>query len=385
LKKKKYIFVCQVTRQLCVDILNDFILNGAEVTVFTGEISNTQSPLASSIKVSYLCKYDKSTFVKRVFSWAWFTLQVFFKLMFQSKKSELILVSTPPFLPFLGVFFKKVFGQKYHLMMWDIYPDALLSLNTINKENAIFKLWSRANFALLINANTVITLGDLMADSLRKYGKEKIEPLVIQNWANTSFIVPMPKEDNWFAKKYDQVNKLTILYSGNMGATHDFETLLMAAESLLTYADISFILIGDGAKKKYIASMIEKKALHNVRLLDHQEVATFPFSLASADIGVVTLDEGMGAVSVPSKTYSILAGGSALMALTSKKSEINLLVEKYACGKVFEKGDDKGVEGYILMLHKDKLFLNQLKQNARKAAFSFTPENAKLYYKYICH
>lgn len=119
-------------------------------------------------------------------------------------------------------------------------------------------------------------------------------------------------------------------------------------------------------------------------LLPYQEKETLPYSLASADIGVVTLSQGAENISVPSKTYYMLAAGTAILALASSNSELGLLIDKYSCGKVFEHPKPEAIANYILHLMKNKEELIILKENSRIASFDFTPQNAKIYYDYIC-
>jgi glycosyltransferase involved in cell wall biosynthesis len=382
-EKKEFVFVCQVTRQLCVDILNVFAERGVSVVLYTGEISNIQKSLHPAIELKYFCVYNKTGIFKRLYTWFWFTVQVFFALLFGKKKKELIFVSTPPFVTFLGVFFQFFFKQKYHLIMWDIYPDALLSLKAFHRESLMFKIWGHLNCNLLNKANTVFTLGTYMAEALKQYSKGRIDPLIVPNWVDPAFIGPKEKKDNWFAIQYHQVAKLTVLYSGNMGETHDFDALLKAAEAVLLYPDINFLFIGEGAKKQYIANTISERKLTNTILLGYQEADVFPYSLATGDIGVVALDAGMEFVSLPSKTYSILGVGNALLALSSKNSELGLLIEKYQCGITCEKGNFEAVVNFILGLYKDRSLLRQMKTNAIKAALDFTPANAQKYFEYI--
>ena len=108
-----------------------------------------------------------------------------------------------------------------------------------------------------------------------------------------------------------------------------------------------------------------------------------PFSLASADIGIITLGKGAENISVPSKTYYTLAAGSAILALASAESELALLIDKYNCGKYFSAEQTKEIANYINTLFLNKDLLNQYKKNARSASQDFTPENAKLYYDEI--
>jgi colanic acid biosynthesis glycosyl transferase WcaI len=61
--------------------------------------------------------------------------------------------------------------------------------------------------------------------------------------------------------------------------------------------------------------------------------------LATADLHVVPLRAGLGNVSVPSKTYSILAAGRPLLAAIDPGTEVPRLVEAAGAGSVVPPDD----------------------------------------------
>ncbi len=380
---KKYIFVVQVARQLCVDIINQFAKNGEKVVLLTGEISNTRIALDPSVEVKYYCRYNKSTTFSRLATWMWFTIRVFFYVLFSSSKNHLVFITTPPFTPFIGPVMKFVSGRKYSLVVWDLFPDALIGFGSVSKNSILFRLWGRMNSGLFKNAEVIITLGKQMAAAIIKYGQNKVHPFVIHNWADIAAIKPGEKSQNLFAIRYNQQNKLTVLYSGNMGGTHDFDSVLNAAAILNENEAIGFLLVGEGSRKREIENKAAELQLKNTRILPYQDAVVFPEVITTGDINVVTLEKGMEAVSVPSKTYSALAAGSVLLAIAPRNSELESIIETYKCGKLFVPGDVQGIVNFILSLQSDRRHLENLKENSRKAAADFTPENAALYYKYI--
>ncbi|MCX6182389.1 MAG: glycosyltransferase family 4 protein [Bacteroidetes bacterium] len=378
---KKYIYIVQVTRQLSIDILNDFVKQGAEVELVTGIIESNYERLDPRVNVRYFNKYNNTSGFKRLFTWSLFTLYSFFYVLFKSRKKELILVTTPPFIVFIGSFFKRIRKQKYHLIVWDLYPDVLINLGVFKESSLAMRIWKKKNISCFQKADTIFTLGEHLSEAIKKYsGKNSV---IIQNWVNANFVKPVPKAENTFALQHNLQNKLVVMYSGNLGMTHDIESIVDTAEILKNNSDIHFVIIGDGAKKAAITQMVSDKKLSNVLLLPYQDKAVLPFSLSSADIGIVTLSDGAESISVPSKTYYTLAAGSALLALAANESELGLLIQKYKCGKVFAKAKAEEIATFILHLLNNKGELAELKQNSRLASFDFTPENAKNYYQYI--
>ncbi len=380
--KGKYIFIVQVTRQLSIDIINAFVNEGAEIELVTGSVEPNYAKLDSRVKVKYYNRYDNTSTFKRMFTWLVFTFFTFFYVLIRSRKKELILISTPPFIFFIGSFFKRIRGQKYHLIIWDLYPDVLVNFGVAKKGSFIIKIWSSMNRRCFDNANSLFTLGKHLQNAVKTYTTKDV--VIIPNWVNANFVKPVDRAENPFAKTHGLANKLVVMYSGNMGLTHDIESIVLAAEILKTDERIHFVLIGEGAKRAKIESMLKDKGLKNVLMLPYQDKEMLPYSLTSADIGVVTLSHGAESISVPSKTYYTLAAGSAVLALAAKESELGVLVEEYKCGKVFDMAPIQEIADFILEQLEDRYCLEQLKKNARAASFDFTPANANVYYDYIC-
>src|ERR1035438_9355151 len=132
-----------------------------------------------------------------------------------------------------------------------------------------------------------------------------------------------------------------------------------------------------------IKELIKEKNLANILLLPYQDKKMLPYSLACADVGVVTLNSGAENISVPSKTYYILAAGSAILALAPTASELGLLIEKYDCGEIFSGNNVNEVVNFIVKLWQNVELLNQYKTKARLASMDFTPTNAQLFLKTI--
>ena len=378
--KKKIIFINQVAGYLFIDIINSFA-DEYDCTLYTGSIDNANVLPDKNVRVRKFIRYNRNIAVKRVFTWSVFTLQVFFRLLFTKKTVELFIVSNPPFVPFIGYLFKKLKGTKYHLLIYDLYPDVLVKFGMISKNGFINKYWSNFNKKLFSNAEMVFTLSDNMSTMIKEYQRIPVE--VISNWAHTTFIKPVKKEENAFAHEHNQVDKITVMYSGNMGATHAIEKVAELALHFKPNNDFGFIAIGDGHKKVSITEMKKEYNLDNLLILPYQPADILPLSLTCADIGIVTLSSGAEDLSVPSKTYNLLAAGVALLVIASAQSELARLINQYECGVQFE---ENNIEGMILFLEKikgDSAYLQQLKNNSRKASSHFTPANAKLYKKHI--
>ena len=379
-----YIFINQATRYLFIDIINCFAGKGCNVELYTGDIREGNVKTDDTISKHLLTRYDSSTPFRRLVTFSLFTSQVFFKLLFRRKRNiRLILVTTPPFLPFLGIFFNKLFNVPYDLIVYDLYPDVFVNFGIFNKRSLTVRIWNRLNIILYRRATKVFTISHFMAERLKEQGCSCEKLITVSNWVDTTFIKPLEKKNNIFIKEYHLENKFVVIYSGNMGATHDLETLIDVADNLKRNEDILFLIIGEGVKKQKIERLIKEKTLNNILLLPLQPSEMIPYSLSSGDLAYITLDHGAENASVPSKLFYMLAAGCGILSVALENSELGVLTKKHNFGKIFNPGDIKNIGAFILDCKLNKERMVEFQQNARQASFNFTPENANQFYKEI--
>jgi glycosyltransferase involved in cell wall biosynthesis len=376
--KKKFIFSNQYAGYLFIDIVNAFAEH-YKCELLTGHYDPIKAQLNPAVKKRTYTRYKKDKTYKRFFTWFMYTLEVFLRLLpVNRKKVELVLVTNPPTVPFIGYLLCKLSGVKYHLIIYDIYPDALVNFNFVRKGSFINSIWSGLNYSLFLNASTIYTLSDNMAKQILTYNpKVKVE--VIHNWSDTSHIKPVEKSANTFAIQHNQADKITVMYSGNMGSTHAVERIADLAAAFRNDSSFGFMLIGEGAKKSTIEAMKTAQQLDNLTILTYQPAKIFPQSVACADIGIVTLSAGAEDLSVPSKTYNLLAAGVALLVIAPEGSELGRLVAEYDCGVIFREDQLTEMTEFLRTIRDNKERLDEMKTNSRKASANFTPQNAHEY------
>jgi glycosyltransferase involved in cell wall biosynthesis len=371
----KITLINQFTGSLFIDVVNAFA-RAHQVTLLAGNIQEGGKTIDESVNIKRLVTYRRNNVFSRFFTWSLFAFQSFFYLLL-SRPGHMLFVSNPPFAPFVGALLHTFTGRNYSLLIYDLYPDVMGQLGYLSPEGWGFKLWGRMNQGAFGRASRIFTISQHLAAGIKNYLKkapDKVE--VIPPWADNQFIKPVVKLQNPFCIDNKMESKFIILYSGNMGITHDLESMVSAAVSFRDDQSINFLMIGDGAKRQALVKLTETAKLNNIRFFPFQPVAMLPYSLASGDIGVVTLGRGAEMLSVPSKTYSMMAAGCALLIIADIKSEIARIAMEYECGGVFEPGDVEGIIGFIKLMYTNRALLERYKENSRKASGFFTDANA---------
>ncbi len=371
--KDKIVFINQSTGYLMIDIVNAFASQCKETALIAGSIKENERSLNPSTKVDKIVEYNRTSIFKRLLTWVWGTIQIYFKLLFKYRGWYVVYVTNPPLSYLLSLCLKNPFS----VIVYDIYPDALTNIG-IKKTNFLYKKWEKWNNKLFAKADKLFTLSDGMKKQLSLYtNNDKI--VSIPNWSASNDLKPINKESNIFIQNNYLTDKFIVLYSGNIGNTHNVEYIIEVAKKLKDNKDIQFLIIGEGGKKRMLENKVVEYGLNNCSFLTWQSVDMMPYSLASADIAVVTLNDDTAALSVPSKTYNLLAVGSPLLCIASEKTELYKLVSEYNNGKCFDKNAIEEMSKYILDMHNNPNLKNELSNNSLEASKQFTYKNAEQY------
>ena len=350
------------------DLVDEFAARGVDVQLLAGmvEMQEGYTPKFTWIRG---CPLRKRPAWKRLWSWGLFTLQAMVA-MIRRRYRLALLVSNPPLVPWVAPLMRALFGVRYAVLIYDVWPDALVRLNLIKENGLTHRFFRRLAAWSHRRAECIITLGECMKKTLQAHVDDPpaLTVHVISNWADVESIVPMPRALNPFAAAHGLRDKMVVMYSGAFGATHDIDTIVLAAERLADLPDLRIVLIGGGTREAEVRRLVEEKHLPNLLLLPWQPVERVRYSLTSADCHIVCLDEGYEGVSVPSKTYTSLAAGAALLAVSPADTELANIVSRHDCGIWIRPRDIDGLTGAIRRLHQDRALLARMKANARQAA-----------------
>ena len=138
------------------------------------------------------------------------------------------------------------------------------------------------------------------------------------------------------------------------------------AKKLINESNIIFLFIGDGAQNKKLREFVYENRLKNCKFLPYQNFKDTRFSLTSADLACVSLNENASEIVAPSKLYGHLAAGTPIAAICSKDSYLAELVLQKGFGRHFENGNYYDLSEWILELKKSKSLKKVYKKKSRE-------------------
>lgn len=371
------------TGQFIEELATNLARQSMAVQVFTGQpgyaFQTTEAPRCEQ-KGGVRVQRSRITHLRRQLgrtgSSVLFCLRAAFHLLRPENRGDLVLfVSEPPYLQTLGYLANLLFRMPYASLVYDLYPDVAVELGVVPENHWLVNFWNGVNRRVWQRAESIIVPSETMKERIASRVPQVADKItVIHNWADPTWIKPIPKRENPFAQEHQLVDQFTVLYSGNMGRCHDMDTILAAARELQG-EPVRFVFIGAGPKREPCMQQVQEWGLTNCHFLPYQEKGRLPESLTACDLALVSIDRGMEGLVAPSKFYSALSSGRPVAVICEKHSYLRRLVAEANCGAAFDNGDSQGLAGFIRYLMRDS-HLNQRLGTAghRYIQSNFTPE-----------
>jgi colanic acid biosynthesis glycosyl transferase WcaI len=211
-----------------------------------------------------------------------------------------------------------------------------------------------------------------MALRLESKGIARDRITVIPNWADTSKIIPQPR-NNAFARSHGLGEGFVVQYSGNLGLSQGLDTVLSTAK-MLREQPITWLFIGDGNARSGLERAARDAGLLKVKFLPPQERAHLSEVLSACDVGLVPMRRSVANDLVPSKLYGIMAAGRPVLASVERDSEVARVVDKARCGWVVDPESPEALAAGVLsamrMGHAQRQALGQNGRSACLADYS---------------
>jgi glycosyltransferase involved in cell wall biosynthesis len=280
-----------------------------------------------------------------------------------------VLISTsPPMVGAAGIALQLARRAALSLWVMDINPDQIVATGRMSAGALPVRAFDWLNDRTLAQTRHVITLDAAMAARLQQKSSACPPPHVLPLWPVLAPPALDPAAGRAFRRAHGLEGKRVVMYSGNLSPLHPIDTVLEAAEALRDDPHLALVLIGGGSARDAIAEYAHKHRLHNLHMLPYQPLSTLHESLSAADVHLVSMGEPMVGIVHPSKIYSAMAVGRAVLALGPRRSHIAELVHTHRIGWHVEPGDHgAAVQALREITSVETSFLTQLGKRAHEA------------------
>lgn len=289
----------------------------------------------SIIRVHPFPGKSKSNLLRRALGFIAFSYAVGIRSVhadgFPFKVDGVLAMSPPLTLGLTGWFTKIIRRAPLVFNIQDVFPDAAIQTGAISNKKIIAaaKWLERVSYQ---RSDAVVLLSrDLRTNIANKIDTKFHNRLhVIPNFVDTVAITPRNRMTT-YRTELGIGDQLVVMYAGNVGFS---QSLNLVAEAAAKFPELAFVINGDGAARKKLQH--DCAQLTNVYFGDYQPIERLSEVLATGDIHLVPLRAGLASVSVPSKSYSILAAGRPMLAAIDPNSEIPNMLRESGAGIAVE-------------------------------------------------
>lgn len=269
-------------------------------------------------------------------------------------------------------------GLKMPLIKWlkrkptiynvqDVFPDSLVGTGLTHEGSLMWKIGRIVEKITYKYADKIIVISEDFKKNIMAKGVPEDKIVVIYNWVDQNKVVDVPREENKLFDAYGlDRSKFYITYNGNIGLTQNMDMLLDVAKELQEeHKDIHFVLVGNGAYLDEVKRKVADQQLDNVHLLPFQPYEDISHVFSLGDASLVISKPGVGANSVPSKTWSIMSASRPVLA-NFDENELKTIIENNYCGIFTKAGDKEAFKESILTLYNHRELCQEYGRNGRK-------------------
>lgn len=284
-----------------------------------------------------------------------------------TKDIDLIYVaSTPPTQGALAALIKKIKRVPFVYNLQDIFPDSLVGTGLAKKDGFLWKIGRCIENFTYRNADKIIVISQDFKKNIMAKGVHEDKIVVVYNWVDQNAVKDIPRSENKLFAMYGlDPSKFYVTYNGNIGLTQNMDMLLEVAKALESNDDIDFVLVGNGAYLEQVKQIVADRNISNVHLLPFQPYEDISHVFSLGDVSLVISKPGVGANSVPSKTWSIMSASRPVLA-NFDENELKTIIEENNCGIFTKAGDKVAFTDAILKLYGDRSLCKEMGKNGRQ-------------------
>jgi len=252
------------------------------------------------------------------------------------RRASVVIAMSPPLtLGLTGWFVSRIRRCPLIFNIQDVFPDAAIETGAITDRRIIAAArWLERTSYRASDAVTVLSddLRDNVVAKLPVGDAHRVH--VIPNFVDTDAIRPADRLTS-YRRELGLGDGPVVVYAGNVGFSQSLELVVAAARAL---PEVTFLINGDGAARSSLEA--SGAGVENLRFAGYIEPDRLSELLATGDVHVVPLRAGLGRVSVPSKTYSIMAAGRPVVAAIDAETAVPKLLDESGGGVAVPPDDE---------------------------------------------
>jgi glycosyltransferase involved in cell wall biosynthesis len=330
------------TSQMLTDLAGDLRRAGMDVAVISGRqrIDDPGARLPAREQVGgidvhrvWSTRFGRATLPGRAMDYLSFYLGAGWRLARECRAGDVLVAKTdPPLISVVAGWVAKRRGARLVNWLHDLFPEIAERLGVGFVGGPFARALQALRDRSLMGASCNVAIGSTMAARLSRLGVSEDRVSIIHNWCDGEAVQPLPLAGHRLREAWKLDSCFVVIYSGNMGYAHEFDTILDAADRLRAREDIVFLFIGGGVRRNSVEAEAGRRGLANVRFEPYQPRENLGESLTAANAHLVSLLPHLEGLMVPSKFYAVAAAGRPILFIGASDGELAPLIGECGCG-----------------------------------------------------
>ena len=302
----------------------------------------------------------------KLFRQLWFYLAAFPLLLFRRSPAIFVMQTNPPLVVPMVALAALIHRRPFIIIAQDLYPEVVFAHGMMRRDSMVGKILLGVFRWAYARARRVVSLGPIMSERLIGKGVLNDRIAYISNWSTGDQQI-VRSSDNRLRSEWGLDNKFVLLYSGNLGISHDIETPILAMQELSQeFADIRLVFVGKGSRLAEAKALAKKAEVEHVVLFkSFVPFDQLPHSLGVACAALVTLREEFEGLVVPSKCLGYLARAIPTVYI-GPRSDVQELITTSGGGVCCAPGDVGALASEVRRLIADQELLRNLGNSGKK-------------------
>ena len=320
-------------------------------------------------------RLPKTSFIGKLLNQTTYFASATWTVLREYRRSQLLLLTNPPYLPLLGWFLHLLRGQRFGVLLFDIMPEQAELIGFLKPGGLLARIWRwsnglwyrRAAYAVVLSRDMLegaLANADLAGTPHEAAARAKTR--IVHVWSDDRLINAVPKSASTEAVRLGVHDRFVVQYSGNHGRFHDIETFLGLALSFGPEDGVTFQFIGEGQKKRLVNERLAAGPQPHLYTSGYVPKELLADSLAMADLGVVAQLPGQERVCYPSKLLGVMAAGRATLAICPVDCEMARMIRDHELGFVVPNGDLVEGRRVLLEAKADPARVRRMGENAAR-------------------
>ncbi|HUQ47303.1 MAG TPA: glycosyltransferase family 4 protein [Gemmatimonadaceae bacterium] len=284
--------------------------------------------------------FGKSSILVRLIGGVLFVKQAVLRSFFQPGIDAVVVSTSPPMASLGALIIAGFHRAKVKYWVMDVNPDQIVALGMARPGSLPVRVFNWINREVLRRADDVIVLDRFMAERINAKVDVSEKVAVLPPWPAEDPPEVVAHADNPFRAHHGLDGKTVVMYSGNHGPSNPLETILDAAIAVRDEPRLHFMFIGGGVGK----AEVEAAAGSNIESLPYQPQESLKYSLAAADVHLVTMGDSIRGIVHPSKVYGAMAVGRPILLVGPNENHVSDIIDEFENGWHVRHGDVKNAE-----------------------------------------